>query len=118
MLGVSRQHVSTLVNAKAVNFPAPEVELTGGRVWSREAIEQWMSQNPARVGGRRPVCAFCGKGEQHVPKLVQGPPLIDDGQQIGWTAICNDCVDLAATAIIEEAHDVAAALPRLSTLLK
>ena len=103
MLGVSRQHVSTLAKAKGVGFPEPEVELAAGRIWRREAIETWMSENPAHVGGRRPVCGFCGKGEQHVAKLVQGPQLLDDqGIQAGWMAICNECIALAATIVAEE----------------
>lgn len=103
MLGVSRQHVSTLANGKAVGFPEPEVELAAGRIWRREAIETWMNANPARVGGRRPVCGFCGKGEQHVAKLVQGPELLDDqGVQTGWMAICDECIALAATIVAEE----------------
>lgn len=102
MLGVSRQHVSTLANSKAIGFPEPEVELAAGRIWRREAIEGWMSANPARVAGR-PVCGFCGKGEQHVAKLVQGPQLLDErGVQTGWMAICDECIALAAAIVAEE----------------
>jgi hypothetical protein len=39
MLGVSRQRVGQL--AENEGFPAPEVQLAAGRIWSREAIEKW-----------------------------------------------------------------------------
>jgi len=45
MLDVSRQYVDRLT--REAGFPEPEVELAGGRVWKREAIERW-----ARVNGR------------------------------------------------------------------
>jgi len=45
MLGVSRQYVDRLT--REPGFPEPEVELTAGRVWSREAVEAW-----ARAAGR------------------------------------------------------------------
>ena len=45
MLGVSRQWVDRLSHRD--DFPGPEVELQGGRVWKREAIEKW-----ARATGR------------------------------------------------------------------
>ena len=103
MLGVSRQHVSTLANGKAVGFPEPEVELAAGRIWRREAVETWMSENPGRVPGRRPLCGFCGKGQQHEVKLVQGPELLDDqGLQKGWMAICHECIALAAAIVAKE----------------
>jgi predicted DNA-binding transcriptional regulator AlpA len=39
MLDVSRQYVDRL--SKADGFPEPEVVLASGRVWKREAIEEW-----------------------------------------------------------------------------
>ncbi len=51
MLGVSRQRVSQLIETYA-DFPKPEVELTGGRVWSRNAIESWVASHPEREPGR------------------------------------------------------------------
>jgi len=39
MLGVSRQYVDRL--SREPGFPEPEVELSAGRVWSREAVEAW-----------------------------------------------------------------------------
>jgi predicted DNA-binding transcriptional regulator AlpA len=39
MLDVSRQYVDRL--SKAAGFPEPEVVLASGRVWKREAIEDW-----------------------------------------------------------------------------
>ena len=53
MLGVTRQRVDRI--AKTFDdFPAPEVELSAGRVWSREAIEAWIERHPDRRRGRRP----------------------------------------------------------------
>lgn len=43
--GVSRQRVQQLINRD--DFPKPEVELDMGKVWKREAVEQW-----ARSHGR------------------------------------------------------------------
>jgi predicted DNA-binding transcriptional regulator AlpA len=51
MLGVSRQRVSQLIETYE-DFPKPEVELTGGRVWSRTAIESWIASHPERGPGR------------------------------------------------------------------
>ncbi len=51
MLGVSRQRVAQLIETYD-DFPKPEVELTGGRVWSRTAVETWISTHPDRGPGR------------------------------------------------------------------
>ena len=51
MLGVSRQRVSQLIETYE-DFPKPEVELSGGRVWSRTAIETWIASHPERGPGR------------------------------------------------------------------
>jgi predicted DNA-binding transcriptional regulator AlpA len=58
MLGVSRQRVAQLMTAHD-DFPQPEVELAGGRVWSRTAIEAWISAHPERAEGeaRAPLTA-------------------------------------------------------------
>jgi ATP-dependent Clp protease ATP-binding subunit ClpX len=44
---------------------------------------------------RGPVekCTFCGKSRQHVESLIAGPPGIN---------ICNECVDLCNTILLEE----------------
>src|SRR5581483_4105656 len=47
MLGVSRQRVAQLLTTQE-DFPKPEVELAGGRVWSRTAIEAWIVAHPER----------------------------------------------------------------------
>jgi predicted DNA-binding transcriptional regulator AlpA len=46
MLGVSRQRVDQIIRSDE-SFPAPEVELTAGRIWKRADITQWAK----RVGG-------------------------------------------------------------------
>jgi translation elongation factor EF-Tu-like GTPase len=51
MLGVSRQRVSQLVESYA-DFPEPEVRLSSGRVWAREAVAAWMSLHGDRKPGR------------------------------------------------------------------
>jgi predicted DNA-binding transcriptional regulator AlpA len=47
MLGVSRQRVDAITRTDS-SFPAPEVELTAGRVWRREEIEDWSRQHRRR----------------------------------------------------------------------
>jgi predicted DNA-binding transcriptional regulator AlpA len=51
MLGVTRQRVAQLIETYE-DFPKPEVELSGGRVWSRTAIETWIASHPDRGPGR------------------------------------------------------------------
>ncbi len=41
MLGVSRQRVDAIVRTHE-DFPAPEAELSAGRIWSRAAVEEWL----------------------------------------------------------------------------
>lgn len=45
ILGISRQRVAKLATDVA-DFPAPEVVLTGGRIWSRHSIEEWAERHP------------------------------------------------------------------------
>jgi predicted DNA-binding transcriptional regulator AlpA len=40
LLGVTRQRVNRIVLTHA-DFPAPEAELSAGRVWKRSDIEAW-----------------------------------------------------------------------------
>jgi predicted DNA-binding transcriptional regulator AlpA len=47
MLGLSRQRVNQLVQSD--DFPAPEAELSAGRIWTREAIETWAAAHPVRT---------------------------------------------------------------------
>jgi len=51
ILGVTRQRVAQLIETYD-DFPKPEVELSGGRVWSRTAIETWIASHPERGPGR------------------------------------------------------------------
>jgi ATP-dependent Clp protease ATP-binding subunit ClpC len=51
MIGVSRQRVGQLIESYE-DFPKPEVELSGGRVWSRTAVETWIASHPSREAGR------------------------------------------------------------------
>jgi predicted DNA-binding transcriptional regulator AlpA len=46
MLGVTRQRVYQMTNEDPT-FPAPEVTLAGGRVWTRKSVEAW-----AKAAGR------------------------------------------------------------------
>ncbi len=43
MLGVTRQWVNQLAREDPT-FPQPEAELSGGRIWEREAIEKWAAE--------------------------------------------------------------------------
>jgi predicted DNA-binding transcriptional regulator AlpA/ATP-dependent Clp protease ATP-binding subunit ClpA len=47
MLGLSRQRVNQLIQQD--DFPAPEAELSAGRIWSRDAVEAWVASHPQRV---------------------------------------------------------------------
>ena len=92
ILGVSRQRVHQL--AASPDFPRPEVELSAGKVWSREAIERWMAERADQFTGPKPLtCSFCGKHIGDVLRLVSGP---------GGIEICNECVDLAAEIVLTE----------------
>jgi len=51
MLGVTRQRVDRIASTHS-DFPAPEAELSAGRIWSREAVESWMARHPERKPGR------------------------------------------------------------------
>ncbi len=99
MLGVSRQHVSTLVRSKH-DFPEPTAELAAGRIWRRQAVAEWMETHPMHVGRGQILCSFCGKNESAVAKMVAGLDLRDDaGATSGKVVICDECVALAATII-------------------
>lgn len=50
ILGVTRQRVAQL--AVTDGFPAPEVVISAGRIWSRHAIEGWAAANPERGQGK------------------------------------------------------------------
>jgi predicted DNA-binding transcriptional regulator AlpA len=48
LLGVTRQRVHQLI-AESSDFPDPEAELAGGRIWSRSAVAAWLATHPERV---------------------------------------------------------------------
>ena len=52
LLGVSRQRVAQIADSYP-DFPAPEAELASGRIWTREAVEGWLSTHPERKPGRQ-----------------------------------------------------------------
>ena len=56
---------------------------------------------------RGPVekCTFCGKSRQHVESLIAGPPGIN---------ICNECVELCNTILLEELRRSGKPAPRRS----
>jgi predicted DNA-binding transcriptional regulator AlpA len=47
MLGLTRQRVNQLI--QSADFPAPEAELSAGRIWTRDAIEAWVAAHPDRA---------------------------------------------------------------------
>jgi hypothetical protein len=51
MLGVTRQRVDAIVRTHE-DFPPAEAELSAGRIWSREAVEQWAVET-GRLRARR-----------------------------------------------------------------
>ena len=53
MFRVSPQRANQISRSYA-DFPVPEAELAGGRVWSRKAIDKWVRAHPVRKPGRPP----------------------------------------------------------------
>ena len=51
MLGVSRARADQIA-ARYDDFPDPEVVIASGRVWSRDAVEEWIRKHPHRPPGR------------------------------------------------------------------
>jgi predicted DNA-binding transcriptional regulator AlpA len=49
MFGVSRQYIDRLVRQDG--FPAPEAVISAGRIWSREAIEEWARETGREIVG-------------------------------------------------------------------
>ncbi|HUR17629.1 MAG TPA: hypothetical protein VMZ51_01675 [Acidimicrobiales bacterium] len=75
ILGVSRQRVAQLVTS-TLDFPSPEVELSAGRIWAREAIERWAADHAERGPRARGITIpvdGAGAGEWPVPELGPWP---------------------------------------------
>ena len=51
ILGVSHQRADQIANSYE-DFPEPLAVLAVGRIWSRDAVEQWVSAHPTRPVGR------------------------------------------------------------------
>lgn len=51
ILGVTRQRASQIARDYE-DFPLPLAELAKGRVWDREAVEDWARRHPVRPPGR------------------------------------------------------------------
>ena len=51
MLGVTHQRADQIAKAYD-DFPEPLAVLAVGRIWSRDAVEQWVSAHPVRPAGR------------------------------------------------------------------
>ncbi len=51
ILGVSRQRVYQLIDAYP-DFPPPLATLAVGRIWSRDAIEEWNQRHDDRPTGK------------------------------------------------------------------
>ncbi len=54
ILGVSRQRVYQLIDTYE-DFPAPLAKLAVGRIWSREAVEEWNRVHDDRPTGKHRV---------------------------------------------------------------
>jgi predicted DNA-binding transcriptional regulator AlpA len=68
ILGISRQRLAQLVT-EAMDFPAPEVVLKAGRIWSRAAIEAWAANHPERRREDRRVVVPPFLGD-HPPQVL------------------------------------------------
>ena len=51
-VGVSRQRIDQLIQ-QYPDFPEPEARLASGRIWSRTAVDSWLSAHPDRRPGRK-----------------------------------------------------------------
>ena len=51
MLGVSHQRADQIAKAYD-DFPEPMTVLAVGRIWSRDAVDKWLSAHPVRPGAR------------------------------------------------------------------
>jgi predicted DNA-binding transcriptional regulator AlpA len=72
MLGCSRQWVNQMAREDE-SFPVPEVELSGGRVWSRKAIEKWGQGDGADGRGERVMaCTNCAEMHFNASQLNSG----------------------------------------------
>lgn len=73
MLGISKQRVDQLV--KGSDFPEPEAELAGGRVWSTHAVQDWAkaSLRPIDVRGAH----------------IAAPYQLPSGKWIGYCTACG-----------------------------
>lgn len=93
MLGVSRQRVAQLALAYD-DFPSPEAELAAGRIWSKDSIADWIRSHPGRseADDRMIRCSFCDSTQDDVQQMISGRGL----------AICNGCIDLAATSVLRD----------------
>lgn len=72
LLGMTRQGAYKLAE-RDETFPEPEVEVTAGRIWLTEAIEEWM----LRKGNRRVVNLLERDDQFKRFRLVVGPSGIE-----------------------------------------
>ena len=89
ILGVTRQRLGQMLEAYP-DFPRPEAELSGGRIWLREPLEEWAARHPLEGRRMRIVCSFCLKPDSAFEKAIPGP---------GRVWICNRCVGIAVSAL-------------------
>lgn len=100
MLSVSRQRVAQLATSSR-DFPEPEVELAGGRVWARSKVEEWIARHRFAIN-RSPhfSCSFCGLAFDS-SDLVHGPGVF----------ICSACVGRAVAILSERSVTLVGKLP-------
>lgn len=94
ILGVTRQRLAQLLT-EAADFPAPEVVLKAGRIWSRAAIEAWAASHPERhrAGGQALVPPPVGQYSPQVDAVLRLAAREAAGRNHHWVGI--DHLELA-----------------------
>jgi ATP-dependent Clp protease ATP-binding subunit ClpC len=105
MLGVSRQRVHQLIEESG-DFPVPEAELAGGRIWARSAVAAWLATHPERVVGDRIQRSALDRFSDAARKVVIRAQ--EEARRLGHSWVGTEHLLLALLS--EEASDIAAAL--------
>lgn len=107
ILGVSRQRVHQIIE-EAKDFPAPEAELSAGKVWSRAAVDAWRASHPERLveAGARPLMYDFSDASRRVIGRAQ-----DEARRLGHAWLGTE--HLALAMMSTDSPDVLGALAAL-----
>jgi predicted DNA-binding transcriptional regulator AlpA len=105
MLGVTRQRVHQLIEESS-DFPDPEAELAGGRIWSRSAVAAWLATHPERVLEDRAQRSAFDRFSDAARKVVICAQ--QEARRLGHTWLGTEHLLLGLWSV--ESADIAAAL--------